>query len=66
MANTGNGGWLTAKQVAGLCGITEAYLTLRRQRRLAPPYHRIGGKVLYRQSDIDAWIASTRHEPDSA
>ena len=58
-----NNGWLNTKQVAYLCSVTPTFLVKRRMARLPPAYHRIGAKVLYKQVDVDAWLASTRQEP---
>lgn len=34
-----------------------------RQRRIGPPWIKAGGKVLYRKSDLDAWLDSRRVVP---
>jgi predicted DNA-binding transcriptional regulator AlpA len=52
--------WLNAKTVAALIGMTERWLYQRRRKRLPPIYHRMGGTVRYKRSDVEAWVESTR------
>jgi hypothetical protein len=55
--------WLTPAQVADRYGFTEAALEKQRYRRQGFPfYNPTGGKVLYKQSEIDAYIEASRQE----
>jgi predicted DNA-binding transcriptional regulator AlpA len=56
-------GWLTPKRVANMCGASMSWLTQRRMKRKPPPFYKIGGKVLYKREEVEAWIASARNEP---
>lgn len=47
---------LTYPQVADLLHISEATLHRLRQRGEAPPSYRIGGRRLFRESDLLAWL----------
>jgi len=44
--------------------VMEEFLTKRRRQRLPPAFYRMGGKILYKSIDVEAWIDSTRQEPE--
>ena len=53
--------FLTTREAAERCGLR--YQTLcawRSSGRGGPAYLKLGRKVVYRQSDLDAWLASRR------
>ena len=52
---------LSEKEVEKFFGLN--YRTLQRERTngVGIPYHKIGRRVLYRVSDIEAFLASCRH-----
>jgi hypothetical protein len=43
---------------------TGAWLRKNRRLRTGPPFVRLGRMVFYRRSDLDAYIAAHRVEPD--
>lgn len=55
--------WMTTKEVARYLSVSCSLLEKRRCRGDGPAYHKVGGKVLYRKSDVDRWMATRRHEP---
>ncbi|WP_030611694.1 helix-turn-helix transcriptional regulator [Streptomyces sclerotialus] len=48
--------FLTVKRAASYLGISENTLYVWRHRRQGPPSFRMGGRVMYRVSALDAWI----------
>lgn len=54
--------WLCTKQVATLTGLSVSFFEQARSRMRAdgPPYHKIGGSIRYRLSEILAWLESCR------
>ena len=54
---------LDVSQTAQYLGVSESYLNKARcegspgGRTPAPPFVRVGGRVLYRRSDLDIWVA---------
>lgn len=55
---------LSPKQLALLLGVATVTVRVWRQRRQGPPYHRVGGRVKYRESDVAAWLESNRVAPE--
>ncbi|HLI30092.1 MAG TPA: helix-turn-helix domain-containing protein [Terriglobia bacterium] len=55
---------LTPPEAAELLRTTKRALAAARcLRRDTPPYLRVGRRVLYRRSDIDAWLAERVVDP---
>lgn len=54
------GRWLTVKQVAAMCGVSRHYLLRHRYDGEAPPFHRRGTHVLYREREVEEWITAQR------
>jgi len=55
--------WLTAADVADASGLsvrTLADYRSPRGRRFGPPFHKRGRAVLYRQSEVIAWLEGAR------
>lgn len=53
---------LNTAQAAELLGLSETTLsTWRSNRRAEVPYLKIGGRVRYKRSDLEAWVKSRRH-----
>lgn len=52
--------WLCTKQVAHLCGLGTSKVEKCRVYGGGPSYYRIGGKVLYKLSDVNAWVEACR------
>jgi helix-turn-helix protein len=40
-------------------------LTAWRNQKRGPPYVKVGRQVFYRRSDLMAWLATQRHEPQT-
>lgn len=57
--------WLSPAQVCErVPGLTEEILSDRRKRNLRPQFHKPSRKtVIYEQSEIDDWVASTASTP---
>ncbi|MCG5539456.1 AlpA family transcriptional regulator [Halorhodospira sp. 9622] len=51
------------KEAAELCGYSERHMIRMRQMGEGPPYLRFGGRVLYRECDLEAWLCSKRVVP---
>lgn len=54
---------LTEREAAPQLSRSEAALRDWRYRGGGPKYVKLGGKIRYRQSDIDAYIAANTHTP---
>lgn len=54
----------TTKEAAEYCGYksTRSFIRMRNAGK-GPAYIRTPGKVLYRESDLDAWLDAHRIEP---
>ncbi|WP_369266482.1 helix-turn-helix domain-containing protein [Streptomyces harbinensis] len=48
--------FLTVRKAALYLGISENTLYVWRHRRQGPPSFRMGGRVMYRISALDAWV----------
>ena len=63
--------WLTAKEVAGLLGMSETTINNWRHRTdspglrlgMGPSWHRFGRCVRYKRADVESYIKSCRHNP---
>lgn len=57
--------WLTTKEAAEFLGLNAMTLTNWRssQREGQPPYHKFGGTVKYRRTELERWIEHTAREP---
>ncbi|WP_326692370.1 MULTISPECIES: helix-turn-helix domain-containing protein [unclassified Streptomyces] len=49
--------FLNVKRAASYLGISENTLYVWRHRRVGPPSFRMGGRVMYRVTALDEWIA---------
>lgn len=67
VANSGDDAYLPLKVLATYCGLSVRTLRdcLGRLERPLPSY-RIGGKILVRRSEFDAWAQQFRRQPDAA
>ena len=55
---------LTRQQAADYLGLKLATLEADvSTRRLSIPFYRLGGRVFYRRSDLEAWLESRRVQP---
>ena len=52
--------FLTTEEVAEILRATPATVANWRWLGTGPPYHKKKGRVLYRQSELEAWIESGR------
>ncbi|MEO6279186.1 helix-turn-helix domain-containing protein [Roseateles sp.] len=59
---------MDAAQVAGLCGVKASTVARWRSRARAQPlaFHKIGGRCLYRRTDVQAFVAAGRQVPVKA
>lgn len=49
---------LTTGQLAQYTSLSESFFEKLRSRGDGPTYLKIGGKVLYRRTDVDEWLES--------
>lgn len=47
---------MTAKEVADRLGVPLPTVHGWRLRGTGPRYYRIGGRIFYREDDVDAWV----------
>jgi hypothetical protein len=57
--------YLKPPTAAEKIGITPETLANWRWKQIGPPYYRVQGLILYRDDEIDAWIAAGR-QPTAA
>lgn len=55
---------IAAKQAAEMMGYTPGGLRMRRLRKQAPMYYKVGGKIMYYVKDVEAFIQSGKVMPD--
>ena len=48
--------YLTPKQVQKIFGLSEKWLANMRWQKRGIPYRKVGNKILYKRSDIEAYI----------
>ena len=49
-------GFITEQEVGDILGVVQATLKLWRVKGSGPRYFKIGGRILYRRDDLDAFI----------
>ena len=62
---------LTTKQLPEITGLSESFFAKGRIYGFGPPFIRIrtgqrSGKILYRISDVERWLASQERNPEGA
>jgi len=57
--------WLDNAGVAERYGVSVHTVRGWRRRRMGPPAHKIGGKVLYRLDELEAWEQAQSDHPDT-
>lgn len=62
-ANTNEPEWVDDRELAKRTPITRMGWQQWRIRRRGPPYYKVGKRVLYRWSEVLAWLESNRTEP---
>ncbi len=60
------GGRVNTKGAAKHIGCSESLLTKQRIVGKGPRYLRLGGKVMYRLADLDAWISGRAVETEDS
>jgi len=54
---------LPPKQAAEIIGKSVWWLAqARKRKRRGPPFYRVGGRIVYQRSDLEAWYAGCRRE----
>lgn len=53
------------KQASAYLGLAVQSLRNRRCRRQGPPYHKLGGRVVYRVADLEAYLDAHRIDPEA-
>ncbi len=54
---------MTIDELARYLRTTERAIRRWRERGTCPPASRVGARLLFERSDVDAWVASRREEP---
>lgn len=49
-------GFITSSEYAEMTRRTQEAVRTERHRGLGPKAYRVGGRVLYKRSDVDAWL----------
>jgi len=57
--------FLAPKEAAAELRLSIRTLTRYRNERRGPAFHKIGGRVLYRNSDLYLWIERQRFDPEA-
>lgn len=54
--------WLCTKEVARLTKLSTSFFekSRLRGRNYGPPWHKVGGRIRYRLSEVMAWLESCR------
>jgi hypothetical protein len=52
--------YLKTNSAAEKIGVTPETLANWRWKQIGPPYYRVQGLILYRDDEIDAWVAAGR------
>jgi hypothetical protein len=55
--------YLTAPETAGMIRVTVDGLKKMRMQGRGPAYSKAGGKILYREADVEAWITASMVTP---
>ena len=63
LTETTNDELLNDRQFAAYCDLAERTPAVWRVRGDGPPYIRIGSNILYRRSDVDAWLEERTVRP---
>ena len=53
---------LTVTEAANFLRIAKQTMAQWRTNKTGPPYHKIGGKVIYSFRDLNEWVESRRRE----
>ncbi len=52
--------YLTQKQVSNLYNLPESSLEKWRNRKVGPPYHKLGKHIRYCQNEVDEWVGQRK------
>jgi hypothetical protein len=53
--------WISQKEAARMIGKTTEFLRVARNNgKEAPPWYRIGDRILYDQDEVESWIQSRK------
>lgn len=55
--------WLDAAAAAQRAGLARATLAAYRRQGTGPPFRRFGGRVMYSEAPLEAWIAAQAAAP---
>ena len=53
------------KQLARLTGLSASFYEKGRIYGYGPPYRKLRGRVLYKKSEVDAWLEARRADPEA-
>lgn len=56
--------YICTKCLARVTGLSPSFFEKLRVQRAGPPYHKVGSRVLYSWSDVEAWFQSRRENPE--
>lgn len=52
--------WLSTKQTAHFCGLSSSAIEKHRVYGGGPTFYKMGGKVLYKRTDLEVWLEDHR------
>lgn len=58
--------FLSIDEAARYLGVSTSFLNKRRGNRSSPPHIKLGRRVMYARTDLDAWISACRRSEASA
>lgn len=56
--------YLTRDQLAEELGVTTRTISRWRWERKGPPAHKVAGRILFKRTDVEAWLDQQREEGD--
>ena len=62
----GSSGVLNTRETARYLGVSEVFIKKRRRLGTGPRFYRIGGRVIYKRADLDAFLQAHVVEPRRA
>ncbi|NIN00440.1 MAG: helix-turn-helix domain-containing protein [candidate division Zixibacteria bacterium] len=48
--------WLTTREAAAYCKLSESYLNALRSKRRGPPFQKVGRLIIYHRDSLDGWL----------
>jgi predicted DNA-binding transcriptional regulator AlpA len=52
--------WLTAKEIAAICGVDQLTVHGWNRKQMGPPFYRFGGALRYKRTEFEEWYKSRK------